>query len=343
MKTQDLIDRYVYAIVRHLPRKQAADIDQELHGLIEDMLAERCGERPIEEKDVLVVLTELGTPQEMAVQYDPDKNNSLISQPYYNQYKLVLKWVLLAILLGLTVSSIVGAVFSTLEGNFSLADAGFLLVKWLLSLIAACLCVTGAFTILYALLERKGISLLDSLGIGDNLKDLPPVPEKKEKISKGDAICSIVFSVIFVILFLLTPQVISAVFIDGDTKEVLPVLNISALRHLWYVILGIGLCGVAEGVFRLMEGRYTLRLAAANGICNGISILLGIVLIMNKHLINPILMERAANRFTGEEAWLGTFFAPNFFRFFLLLIILGCVTDFGVTLFRAIRYRQTEA
>lgn len=343
MKKQDLIDRYVYAIVRHLPKKQAGDIDKELHGLIEDMLAERCGERPVSEKDVLVVLTELGTPEEMAAQYDPDKNSSLISQPYYNQFKLVLKWVLLAVLFGLTVSSIVGAVFASLEGNLAPADAGILFLKWLSSLIAAGLCVTGALTILYALVERAGISLTESLGIGGNLKDLPPVPQKKEKISKGDPICSIVFSVLFMILFLVTPQVISAVVVEGDSREVLPVFNITVLRSLWIIVLGIGLCGVADGIFRLMEGRYTLRLAVATGICNGISIILGIVLLMNNRLINPALSEKAGKIFIGEKEWIGSFLTTNFFRFFLIIVILACVADTGVTLYRAMRYQHNES
>ena len=57
----DLIERYLYAITRHLPSAQRSDVAEELRTLISDMLDERCGSLPPTAKDVRVVLTELGT------------------------------------------------------------------------------------------------------------------------------------------------------------------------------------------------------------------------------------------------------------------------------------------
>ena len=37
----DLINRYIYAVTQKLPESQRADIEKELHGLIEDMLEDR--------------------------------------------------------------------------------------------------------------------------------------------------------------------------------------------------------------------------------------------------------------------------------------------------------------
>ena len=59
----DLIERYIYAVTRRLPRSKQEDMAKELRGLVEDMLLERCGEAMPEEKDVRIVLTELGSPQ----------------------------------------------------------------------------------------------------------------------------------------------------------------------------------------------------------------------------------------------------------------------------------------
>ena len=39
---EELQERYIYAVVRRLPRKQREDIEQELRGLIADMLEARC-------------------------------------------------------------------------------------------------------------------------------------------------------------------------------------------------------------------------------------------------------------------------------------------------------------
>ena len=37
----DLINRYIYAVTQKSPESQRADIEKELHGLIEDMLEDR--------------------------------------------------------------------------------------------------------------------------------------------------------------------------------------------------------------------------------------------------------------------------------------------------------------
>ena len=102
----DLIERYIYAATKRLPRKQRDDVAQELRGLIDDMLNERCGEVTPTEKDIRVVLTELGTPQELSAQYDEDAKKCLIGQPYYSTYRFVLKIVLLAATGGITIANL---------------------------------------------------------------------------------------------------------------------------------------------------------------------------------------------------------------------------------------------
>ena len=72
MNKNEQIERYVYAVVRQLPAKQRGDIELELKSLINDMLEERCGDVTPTERDVNVVLAELGKPSELAARYDPD-------------------------------------------------------------------------------------------------------------------------------------------------------------------------------------------------------------------------------------------------------------------------------
>jgi hypothetical protein len=94
MKTNDLIERYVYAISRQLPAKSREDTAKELRTLIADMLAERGAEQEPSEEDVRAVLTELGRPDELAQKYLPAQRNCLIGQPHFRVYQLVLKIVL---------------------------------------------------------------------------------------------------------------------------------------------------------------------------------------------------------------------------------------------------------
>ena len=77
----DMIERYIYAVTKRMNPKVREDVSMELRGLIDDMLLERCGDETPTDKDVRVVLTELGTPQELYAKYDDDKDKGLIGQP----------------------------------------------------------------------------------------------------------------------------------------------------------------------------------------------------------------------------------------------------------------------
>lgn len=340
MKNQELIDRYVYAVVKHLPRRQADDIDRELHGLIEDMLTARCQERPAEQKDVLVVLTELGTPWELAAQYSDDKESCLIGQPYYNQYKMVLKWVLWAVGFGLTVAMIVGFVINAIEGSLTGMEAAAQVAGWAGTLLASSLGVIGGMTVVFAVLQRKGIRLEDTAGFSSGLMDLPPVPEKKEKVSRADSIAGIIFSVLFLCLFLFAPGIIVCIFETGQKRVIVPYFDLQILRGIWYLYAGIAVCGITQGLAGLMEGRYTLRLAAVTGICDLASVILCVAFATTKGIINPKALALAAETFQGEDAWLGTLLLPNVLNLVLIISIAAAVLEFGVTLIRALRYRR---
>lgn len=50
-------------------------------------------------------------------------------------------------------------------------------------------------------------------GLNDGIDNLPPVPQKSNRISKVDAIVGIVFSVIFTLVFLVCPQILCIAFV----------------------------------------------------------------------------------------------------------------------------------
>lgn len=106
---QDLIERYIYAVIKTLPTRMREDVERELHSLISDMLEERCQDMPSTEHDVLVVLTELGRPAELAAKYRPERASYLIGPGYYAAYKFLLGLVLAAVAFGLAVASVITA------------------------------------------------------------------------------------------------------------------------------------------------------------------------------------------------------------------------------------------
>ena len=86
MVKNDLIERYVYAVTKYMKADLKKDVSAELETIIQDMLEERCGDVMPTEHDIRVVLTELGTPAELASKYKSETQDCLIGQPYYNLY-----------------------------------------------------------------------------------------------------------------------------------------------------------------------------------------------------------------------------------------------------------------
>ena len=43
MENRELIERYIYAVTRHMPSDMKKDVADELTSIIQDMLEEKCG------------------------------------------------------------------------------------------------------------------------------------------------------------------------------------------------------------------------------------------------------------------------------------------------------------
>ncbi|HJD24157.1 MAG TPA: hypothetical protein H9694_08435 [Firmicutes bacterium] len=324
---QELIDRYVYAVVKSLPRGQRGDISQELHTLIADMLEERCGDLAPSERDVRVVLTELGAPGELAAQYDPLGERCLIPAPYYRAYRFILRLALAAAAGGIAISQLLLGIFEAP----ALSDA---LVQWL-GMTAAGLCFAFTFvTVLFAFFSRRGIRLEEA---GDFLDGLPPVPQKNEAVSKGDAIAGIVFAVLFVVVFLAFPQVFSVVARTGGSP--IRVFSTAALEASWPMILGISVLTAAYECFALLEGRCTRRLAAVNSISGLLTAALAGVWLTGGELLSPELIEAVCTGGLGDSALLRAVVLHA--QYLLLgLILFAVILDTAVTWGKALRYSR---
>lgn len=283
MMNNELIERYIYAVTKRLPAKSREDVSNELRTLIEDMLEERCGEITPSENDIKVVLTELGTPDELADKYDTSTHKYLIGPPYFTTYKLVLKIVLVCIAIGLIVSGIITAVTTD---SASLLEAG---VEWLGTVISSVLSAFGIVTILFAFFSYKGIKLNSF-----SLDELPPVPKKKQEISRVDCIVGICFSVIFLIIFLIVPQCVCAYI--PEANEFVPIFNVDVIRSLWYIPALFSITGISREIIKLIEGRYNKRVMITTIVDNIISAVVAIWWLMRENIINT----KFISTLTGE-------------------------------------------
>ena len=307
----DLIERYLYAVTKRMDRRQRDDVARELRGLIDDMLAERCDGLTPTEKDIRVVLTELGTPQELYSQYDEDAKKCLIGQPYYSTYKFVLKIVLIAVTIGMTVSSVV---LQMLEPQGWLAMAA----NWLSMLYNSLLSAFAVVTLLFAFFYHKGIRITEPF----NFDDLPPVPKKSQEISKWESIAGIGFCVIFVVLFVFTPEVF-CVIREGKT---IALFDIEAIRQTWFLVIAFAVCGITRETVQFMERQYNKKVMVTTLVTNAISAVLSIWWLVGFDVMNQTFLANVKETFAGEDQIVFTIFG-NFDLFFLGILLFALVLD----------------
>lgn len=322
----DLVERYVYAVTKNLPSKIRNDIESELYTIIEDMLESRCGEINPTDHDIKVVLTELGTPSELAEKYSPDSDKFLIGPQYYSKYKFLLTIVLLATAFGLSVASIVTTIMDP-------KAVWYLVVpSWLGMTIMGLLNAFAAVTLLFAIFQRKGIAV--NIG-SDSLDDLPPVPIKNAIISKYESVFGISISVIFCIVFLIAPEIFGVPAIVG--KKFIPIFNTEIIKSIWYIIIGFAGLGIIRESFKLYEGRYTKKLAVVTVVTDVLSALLSFIFLLDNKIINTEFTAAIINLFQGDEDFIVNIFS-KFNIFFLSVILFALALDMVNTMVRALKY-----
>lgn len=331
----DLVERYIYAVTRRMKKGMREDVAKELHSLIEDMLLERCGDLPPTEKDVRVVLTELGSPRQLREQYEGSEKACLIGQPHYSTYIFVLKIVLIAAGAGLTLAL---GMEQLLEPKPWL-DA---LSNWASSVYNSLLAAFAFVTVLFAVLHHKGVQLEHE----ESLDHLPPVPKETQRIKAVEPVMGIVFSVAALAVFLAVPQVFG--ICETDNGVFTPFFDTAAVRGSWYLLALWTGCTVIREAVKLMERRHCPAVAWTTAGTNALSIVLSLLWGSRDGLISAAAEERIAGVLTEidpEDVEVLTRFFGNDAAGFcrgLLWLVLGIIItimliDTAVTLVKGLK------
>ena len=323
----DLIERYVYAVTKYMKADLKKDVSAELETIIQDMLEERCGDVMPTEHDIRVVLTELGTPAELASKYKSETQDCLIGQPYYNLYVYVLKIVTACVIGGMLLAQIMAAVishtiwyiaiFRIIGGIFGGVLTGFAFV-----------------TLLFAFFYKRGIKVE---GLSNGIDNLPPVPQKTNQISKADSIIGIIFSVIFTLVFLVCPQIICIAFVKNGVSVYEPLFNLEYIRQTWYLILAFGILGVAKDSVRLIDGSYTKRVMLTTMITNIIDGALTTIWLLNDKVMNQDFFDGIEYLF-GKDAEVISQVFIHFNMVFLAIILFALTIDCIETVVKTVKY-----
>ena len=263
----ELVNRYVHEIGRRLPKKQRADIEDELRSLLMDALEGQIatGATPTED-DVVAVLREFGPPADVAAQYAPQPRY-LIGPELYAVYRRVIGIVLGAIALGLIVSFAI----SLIQVEAGIIEILQRLGEAILQYIPSATSAIGFTTIIFAILERTlPSSELESLLDKETWdpRDLPPVKDAA-RIKPVGIIVGTCFIILSLVLLNLFPEKLGIAYNQGQAAgwHIVPLLSAEALiaylplwNITWILTLGLNVLLLRQGRWRLGTRIFDLAL-----------------------------------------------------------------------------------
>lgn len=354
-KDTELMRRYIYQVIRRLPKDQKDEVALELQELISDMY-ERL-------RSMETVLTELGDPAIFADKYKEEKHY-LIGPEYYDTYRWFVKVVLVCTLIPVLAVSVIEAIQQGLTG----ADSGLVgavvsaiaegLTDAIVNSVISCVSVFGGVTFVFAIMERQKVKLDKKQekqwlveDLGDNIavggkrwtpKTLSPIPHKKAIISRGDSIAGIVFMVIFCVLLIFAPEFFSMVCKGDEELIVIHLFNLDAWNQILpFVIISMA-AGLAEEILRLVTGVYCRLVMIASIVSGAIQIICCILIFKVFPFWNPDF-ARQVELHLGEKAegaidllyhvndvWFGNLILAGIVAIILLEIV--------STVYRTLRY-----
>ncbi|MFO8068628.1 MAG: hypothetical protein R6U02_01425 [Alkalibacterium sp.] len=291
-----MIDKYIYAVTRELPEKSRKEVASELRALIDDMMHEK-DDTLTEEEKIDRVLRELGNPRELADRYR-GKERYLIGPKYFYKYLFVMKIVVISVIIGISVATVVGALFSI----DSLTE---LFGNYLISLFSAVLQGAAWVTAIFALFEYYEVSIENGTDeVMWEPSQLSALPEKKAFISRGESIFSIVISTIFLLLFFLLYERIGIYYRTGSEVSFIPLFNTEQVNPFRLFVFVIFTINIVVELIKIIKGKWTTKNAMIITVLNVISAALFIHVIYNLDIWNsgfvqqfeqyvPISFERA--------------------------------------------------
>ena len=237
----ELIDRYVYEVGRHLPRKNRADIQVELQSTLVDTLEARVQGEPSQE-DMVELLKEFGPPQKVAASYWP-QGQYLIGPSLFPLFRMVVGIVV-------TVFIIVQLVLLGIAVVFNQEILTFMSVLDIFSeMIGSAFTAFSIVVIVFAVLQRFDVRPDTNQEEWDP-RQLPHV-EEVDTISRAGTVAEITFSLVIIAILLFLPDKIGVVISPGMQIILNPVIR----NYIPMIILSISL-GIALDVILLWRGRW---------------------------------------------------------------------------------------
>jgi hypothetical protein len=243
----ELIDRYVFEVGRHLPRKQRADIQVELKSTLVDTLEARVEGEPSQE-DEIELLKEFGPPNKVAASYWP-QGQFLIGPSLFPLFRMVVSITLLVFVIVQLVLVGISLVFNQEVFTF------LTLLDILSEMLGSAFTAFGIIVIVFAILQRFDVKP-DEDDEWDPL-ELPQV-EPQDTVNRTGTVVGITFSLVIIAILLFLPDKIGVWVTPGTEVLLNPVL----ISYIPLIILSI-LLGIALDVITLWRGKWDVSTRVA--------------------------------------------------------------------------------
>ena len=283
----NLLDKYVAEVGKYLPRKQRADIEQEIRSTLLDMLEERDQASLMDETAIVALLKEYGEPRKVAESYIGPRY--LISPRIYPTFELIVK-IVFAALLG---AGLLGyGVSASITGSFAGPDFLSFLGQFWLGLLGGMMNAFGTIVIVFAILDRVLPASEFEKEEEWNPADLAKEPDPDE-VKISEAIATIIFTVIGLVILNVYPNVIGLAFNTDGEWTFIPILSVAFFTYLPWINL-LGVLQIVFNVYQLRQRVWTTFTRLCNIVIEVGSIALAVVMLQG-----PSIIDLSANKFAG--------------------------------------------
>jgi uncharacterized membrane protein len=183
----DLIERYLQAVGRALPRKKRADILTELRSALYDSL-DSGSSGQADEATAVDAIKAMGPPRSVAASYYPE-GQYLIGPALFPLFQMVVGVVVAAVLGGQLLALIISALTVPRAGPGVLDIVG---------VFASLPAAVGWVVVVFWMLQRAEVNPDEQQEFDP--RSLPPVEPVVEPVKRGEQLIGIVFSVVFLVL-----------------------------------------------------------------------------------------------------------------------------------------------
>ena len=295
----DLIDRYLTAVRRHLPRPKQDDIVSELSDSLRSEVEERelALNRPLNDAEQSELLKQRGHPWLMASRYLPQQY--LIGPALYPYYRQALTMVVFWVVLPIT---LIGGVLNAIYADNAMQVWGRVLgAAWNGAIYSI-----GIVTIVFAILERERVRItaLDKW----NPARLPAAGEGRE-VPRTESVLGLVFGFTFLIWWIDLIRVPQFMSYDGEpvTFTMAPIWT-----TLYHPILLSLLAWIAIQAIDLVRPWRSLAVSAVDIGLNLLNLVLIAVILRADHFVDVAAAPQFADRAASFERLLNNIVQGTF-------------------------------